>query len=95
MKKKEIEEIVDYELEPEIHATITRNYRKVFNDLQIERENKKIKDKKRNKILKVLIGMVVIVTVSLLIFIDYKLTSNAQKNCIEMGHNENYCYEKL
>lgn len=95
MKKKEIEEKVDYELDPEIHATITRNYRKAFNNLQIERENKKIREKKKNKILKILICVVVIVTVALLVFIDYRLTSNAQKSCIQMGHSENYCYEKL
>ena len=92
MKKKEI---VDYELDPEIYATITRNYRKAFNDYHTARENKKIREKRRNKILKVLIGVVVIVTVALLIFTDYMLTSKAQKNCIEMGHSENYCYEKL
>lgn len=92
MKKKEI---VDYELDPEIYATIRRNYRKAFNDYHTAREEKQIRDKKKNKILKVLIGVVVIVTVALLIFIDYRLTSNAQKNCIEIGHSENYCYEKL
>ena len=95
MKKKEIEKIVDYELDPEIHATIRRNYRKAFNDYHTAREEKQIRDKKRNKILKVLIFIVVIVTVALLIFIDYRLTSNAQKSCIEMGHSENYCYERL
>ena len=86
---------MDYELDPEIHATITRNYRKAFNDYHTAREQKQIRDKKRNKMLKVLIGIVIVITVFLLVFIDYKLTSKAQKNCIEIGHSENYCYEKL
>ena len=92
MKRKKI---VDVDLDKDIQNTIERNYRKAFNDYHTAREEKQIRDKKRNKTLKVLIGVVVIVTVALLVFIDYRLTSNAQKSCIQMGHSENYCYEKL
>ena len=96
MKKEEITNVEDtLKLDKEMQDAITRQYRKSFNDLQIARENKIIKDKKRNKILKVLIGTVIVVTVALLIFINYRLTTNAQKNCIELGHSENYCYERL
>jgi len=86
---------VDVDLDKDIQNTIERNYRKAFNDYHTARENKKIKERRKNKILKILIGVVIVVTVALLLFVNYKMTSNAQKNCIEMGHSENYCYEKL
>lgn len=86
---------VDVDLDKDIQNTIERNYRKAFNDYHTARENKKIKERRKNKILKILIGVVIVVIVALLLFVNYKMTSNAQKNCIEMGHSENYCYEKL
>jgi len=86
---------VDVDLDKDIQNTIERNYRKAFNDYHTARENKKIKERRKNNILKILIGVVIVVTVALLLFVNYKMTSNAQKNCIEMGHSENYCYEKL
>lgn len=60
-----------------------------------DKYNEIIRDKKRDKILKILIGLVIAITVALLVLINYRLTTNAQKNCIEAGHSENYCYERL
>jgi len=95
MKKKELEEIEDYELDPEIYATIRRNYRKAFNDYHKEKEEKEIRDKQRNKRLKVLTGIAIIVIVGLVMFANYKLMDNAKKSCIELGHSENYCVSKI
>ena len=92
---KKTKEIVDYELDPEIHATITRNYREAFNNYHTERENKRIRDKQRNKRLKVLTGIAIIVIVGLVMFANYKLMDNAKKSCIELGHSENYCVNKI
>lgn len=95
MKKKELEEIVDYELDPEIYATIRRNYRKAFNDYHKAKEEKEIRDKQRNKRLKVLTGIAIIVIVGLVMLANYKLMDNAKKSCIELGHSENYCVNKI
>lgn len=96
MKKEKITNVEDtLELDKELESAIRRQYRKSFNDLQTARENKIIRDKKRDKILKILIGAVIMATVAFLMFINYRLTTNAQKNCIEAGHSENYCYERL
>lgn len=95
MKKKELEEIKDYELDPEIYATIRRNYRKAYNDYHKEKEEKEIRDKQRNKRLKVLTGIAIIAIVGLVMFANYKLMSNAKKSCIELGHSENYCVNKI
>lgn len=74
---------------------IDADLQKTLDNWQIARLKRIKKEKQREKVLTVFIGLFIVIATCLLLYANSKLTSSAQKNCIEMGHSENYCYEKL
>lgn len=74
---------------------IDADLQKTFDNWQIARLKRIKKEKQREKVLTVFIGLFIVIATCLLLYVNSKLTSDAQKSCIQMGHSENYCYEKL
>ena len=87
MKKKDREKLDEICIDADLQQT--------FDNWQIARLERIKREKQREKVLTVFIGLFIVIATCLLLFANYSLTSNAQKNCIKMGHSENYCYEKL
>lgn len=87
MKKKDRERLDEICIDASMQET--------FDNWQIARLKRIKKEKQREKVLTVFIGLFIVIATCLLLYASSKLTSKAQKNCIEMGHSENYCYEKL
>lgn len=87
MKKKDRERLDEICIDAHLQETL--------DNWQIARLKRIKREKQREKVLTVFIGLFIVIATCLLLYASSKLTSNAQKNCIEMGHSENYCYEKL
>ena len=60
-----------------------------------EYENYMKKYKRKERTLTIFVGLFIVIATGLLMMLSSKLTDDAQKNCIEAGHSEAYCYEKL
>ena len=87
MKKKDREKLDEICIDASMQET--------FDNWQIARLKRIKREKRKEKVLTVFIGLFIVIATCLLLYVNLKLTSNAQKNCIEMGHSENYCYERL
>ena len=88
--KKKINEVTDYELDPQIKNSIETQYRTEIKR-QIDRNKK---EQKKERILTAIITTFIIVATCLLLLKDTKKTNKVIDNCISRGHNENYCYNK-
>ena len=87
MKKKDKEKLDEICIDADLQKTL--------DNWQIARLKRIKREKQIEKVLTVFIGLFIVIATCLLLYASSKLTSNAQKNCIGMGHSENYCYEKL
>lgn len=87
MKKKDREKLDEICIDADLQKTL--------DNWQTARLKRIKKEKQREKVLTVFIGLFIVIATCLLLYASSKLTSNAQKKCIEMGHSENYCYERL
>lgn len=87
MKKKDKEKLDSICIDATLQET--------FNNWQIAREKRFKREEKKAKILTAFVGVFIVILTCLLLILNLKLTNEAQKNCIESGHSENYCYEKL
>lgn len=57
--------------------------------------NKKIKEKRINKILNIAIIVGLLIAVIGILFINKKMTDSALVNCQNLGHDYNYCISHL
>lgn len=89
--KKEIKKEIDVDMDKDMQEIIEKNYmesRKKY--LQALK-----KQKAKERILSIIIGVFIVITTILLIVFNYRLTEDAKKSCMSLGHSENYCISKL
>lgn len=92
--KKEIKK-VDVSLDKDIQDSIEKNARKGWLEYNLERERRHKREKIKNKVILISTIAFVLLVTCLLLLANSKLTNEAQKNCINAGYSENYCYENL
>ena len=81
MKKKE------FELDRGIQEAIENQHR----DFIIKEMERKKKEKKKDRIISIFIGIFIVALVGIVLYQNSKLTNKYIKSCIEAGHNETYC----
>lgn len=81
MKKKE------FELDRGIQEAIENQHR----DFIIKEVERKKKEKKKDRIISIFIGIFIVALVGIVLYQNSKLTNKYINSCIEAGHNETYC----
>lgn len=85
----------DYILDPEMQNAIERNYRRAYGESFKAREERLLKQKRKDKILSIFIGLFIIASTCLLIISCSNMTKKAVDNCVYEGNSYNYCINKL
>ena len=89
--KKEVKREMDFSLDKDMQGILERNY------LEGRKQHLKALKKERTKerVLAVIVGMFIMVATSLLLISNSKLIQDAKDSCMSLGHSENYCMERL
>lgn len=83
-----MEEInIDKDMQKIIEKNYMENRKKYLQALK--------KQKTKERILSILIGVFIVITTILLIVFNYKLTEKEKASCMSLGHSESYCIGKL
>ena len=91
--KKEIKR--EIYLDKDIQNILERNARQGWLEYNIAREERIRKEKAKERVLAIVIGAFIMVTTSLLLILNSKLTQDAKESCMSLGHSENYCMERI
>ena len=78
---------------------IDKDMQKIIEKNYIENRKKYLqalkKQKTKERILSILIGVFIVITTILLIVFNYKLTEKEKASCMSLGYSESYCIGKL
>ncbi len=82
-------------LDKDIQNGIERNARQGWLEYNLSREERLRKEKAKERVLAIVVGAFIMVTTSLLLILNSKLTQDAKESCMSSGHSENYCMERI
>ena len=82
-------------LDKDIQNAIERNARQGWLEYNLSREARLRKERVKERALAIVVGAFIIVATSLLLILNSKLTQDAKESCMNLGHSESYCMERI
>lgn len=82
-------------LDKDMQNILERNARQGWLEYNIAREERLRKQKRKERVLAIVIGAFIMIATSLLLILNSKLTQGAKESCMSLGHSENYCMERI
>jgi hypothetical protein len=82
-------------LDKDIQNGIERNARQGWLEYNLSREERLRKEKRKERVLAIVVGAFIMVATSLILILNSKLTQDTKESCMSLGHSENYCMERL
>lgn len=82
-------------LDKDIQNGIERNARQGWLEYNLSREERLIKAKAKERALAIVVGAFIMVATVTILILNSKLMNNAKESCMNLGHSESYCMERI